>query len=76
MEISAKRPTCVPGLIVKHLKRGTTYTVIFTATLQTKDLAYDDAILVVYRGEDGKIWARPEREFFDGRFEILKNVDE
>jgi hypothetical protein len=26
---------------------------------------------VVYRGDDGGLWARPEAEFKDGRFEQL-----
>jgi hypothetical protein len=29
----------------------------------------EGARLVVYRGEDGKLWAREEAEFGDGRFE-------
>jgi hypothetical protein len=33
--------------------------------------AVDGALLVLYRGEDGKMWARQEHEFHDGRFEPL-----
>ncbi|WP_394657635.1 hypothetical protein [uncultured Novosphingobium sp.] len=28
--------------------------------------------LVIYRGEDGKLWARLADEFHDGRFEALR----
>lgn len=31
----------------------------------------EGARLVVYRGEDGQLWAREEREFGDGRFEAV-----
>jgi hypothetical protein len=61
---------------VRHRKRGTTYTVIANATLQTSAPIADDTALVIYQGEDGKFWARPAAEFFDGRFEHIAPPDE
>jgi hypothetical protein len=57
----------------RHIKRGTLYTEIGRAELQiaTLDLV-DGSFLVIYRGEDGKLWARQEDEFEDGRFEEVK----
>lgn len=54
---------------VRHVKRGTVYTVLGKALLQTGVPITDDAELVVYQGEDGQLWARPALEFEDGRFE-------
>ena len=54
---------------VRHQKRGTTYKVIGTAELQMDADLVDGAFLTIYRGEDGKWWARQEDEFEDGRFE-------
>src|SRR5579875_2303715 len=54
----------------RHKKRGTTYTEIGRASLQTATGSVSEpATLVIYRGEDGKLWAREEGEFEDGRFE-------
>lgn len=56
----------------RHVKRGTDYTVVAgEATLQTSLPMTDGADLIVYRGDDGKVWARPVTEFADGRFERL-----
>ena len=56
----------------RHKKRGTTYTVIARASLQDAGgLAREGCELVVYRGEDGAVWARPAAEFLDGRFERI-----
>lgn len=59
---------------VRHKKRGTTYTVIGTAELQMATDLVDGAHLTIYRGEDGKWWARQEHEFEDGRFEDMQDV--
>jgi hypothetical protein len=59
---------------VRHKKRGTTYEVIGTAELQMATDLVDGAFLTIYRGEDGKWWARQEDEFEDGRFEEVQNV--
>jgi hypothetical protein len=60
------------GMRYRHVKRGTVYEVIGEAELQmaTVDLV-DGSALVIYRGQDGKIWAREEGEFHDGRFATL-----
>lgn len=54
----------------KHVKRGTFYDVIGHAELQNGNVKglREGADLVVYRGEDGKLWARDAGEFADGRF--------
>lgn len=59
------------GMTVRHRKRGTMYTVVANATLQTSVPIADDTAIVIYQGEDGKFWARPAAEFFDGRFEQI-----
>jgi hypothetical protein len=57
----------------RHKKRGTTYEEIGRAKLQASDTGGmgDHHPMVVYRGEDGQLWVRPEDEFEDGRFERL-----
>lgn len=67
---------------VRHKKRSTTYTVLGEAEVQIsvdhKGLGTDRRLLkegdtlVVYKGEDGKLWARFPNEFHDGRFEEVK----
>lgn len=52
----------------QHLKRGTEYEVLGLAELQMACDVVDGSALVVYRGDDGRIWAREEGEFLDGRF--------
>ncbi|MFC6627319.1 hypothetical protein [Sphingomonas yabuuchiae] len=52
----------------RHVKRGTVYQVIGTAELQAGQPQLEHAELVIYRGEDGKLWARNSGEFHDGRF--------
>jgi hypothetical protein len=54
---------------VRHKKRGTTYVVVGTAELQMATDLVDGAFLIIYKGDDGKLWARQEDEFEDGRFE-------
>jgi len=56
--------------MVRHKKRGTTYYVVNSATMQTAEPVKDGDALMVYRcREDGRLWARPFGEFHDGRFE-------
>lgn len=62
------------GEVFRHRARGTCYTVIGRANLQTDRPIADDEALVIYRGKDGALWARPVREFRDGRFEPASNV--
>ncbi|PZP49816.1 MAG: hypothetical protein DI595_12730 [Agrobacterium fabrum] len=54
----------------RHKKRGSTYTVMARGRLQV-DGDLDNEKVVVYLGEDGQTWVRPEYEFNDGRFEPL-----
>ena len=57
----------------RHKKRGSTYTVVGTGELQSKLPVEEGTKLVVYQCEtDGRIWIRPESEFYDGRFEQLE----
>jgi hypothetical protein len=56
----------------RHVKRGTVYEVIGRGELQMSlDALVDGSSMVVYRGDDGRIWVREESEFEDGRFEKL-----
>ena len=57
----------------RHKKRGTTYEVLFEATLQMmnnqRHCDLDDARCIVYKSlEDGRYWVRLKTEFMDGRF--------
>lgn len=54
----------------RHKKRRTIYDVIACGRLQV-DGDLDNEKVVIYRGEDGQTWVRPEYEFNDGRFEPL-----
>lgn len=51
--------------------KGGIYTVIGFAKLQTNLPIDDMTSLVIYRAEDGTLWARPRTEFLDGRFKRL-----
>ncbi len=68
----------VAGLIerrFRHKKRGTVYSLIGEAELQaSSDLLCDGSEMVIYRGEDGKVWARQIDEFHDGRFEEIEGL--
>lgn len=55
--------------IYRHRRRGTLYTVVGRAILQTDRPLSDEQELVVYTGGDGRLWARPIRELYDGRFQ-------
>lgn len=57
------------GVRIRHRKRGTQYTIIGPARLQTEQPIRDDEIVIVYQGNDGQLWARPLAELTDGRFE-------
>ncbi|MGV1768750.1 hypothetical protein ACQZ6B_01110 [Agrobacterium vitis] len=54
----------------RHKKRGTEYSVIARGRLQV-DGDLDNEKVVIYRGDDGQTWVRPEYEFNDGRFEQI-----
>lgn len=57
----------------RHKARGTLYTKVCTAELQTADAASlnDGDLMEVYQGADGRFWVRFTEEFYDGRFEPL-----
>lgn len=57
----------------RHKARGTEYDLIGTAELQDArgDGVPEGALLAIYRGDDGKLWARRHSEFGDGRFERI-----
>lgn len=55
----------------RHRARGTHYTVIGEAFLASWKPAAEGERLVVYRGDDGALWARQHSEFHDGRFEQI-----
>lgn len=53
----------------RHKLRGSSYQLIGAATIQTAGKLADMDAVVIYRNEDGTLWARSPSEFFDGRFE-------
>lgn len=55
--------------MVRHKKRGTTYTEFARGELQSAQPVPEGTILVEYRDEHGIVWFRPVAEFEDGRFE-------
>lgn len=55
----------------RHLKRGSTYTVVDDGELQTSRPLVEGDIIRAYRSEDGRLWLRPADEFLDGRFEEI-----
>jgi hypothetical protein len=56
----------------RHRRRGSYYRKLGVAEVQCSQPIKEGDPLVVYAGEDGKLWARPQAEFEDGRFEELK----
>jgi hypothetical protein len=64
----------------RHLKRGTEYEYVGAATGQCYDggqanitLEIEGQEFIVYRSvADGSLWVRPREEFWDGRFEEVK----
>lgn len=55
----------------RHKARGSVYQEIGIAELQSATRIQEGAWLIIYRAKDGRLWARPTREFRDGRFEVL-----
>jgi hypothetical protein len=56
----------------RHKKRGTLYTAVGIVHLQSTGGPVEEGTpLMIYMGMDGKLWARPKDEFFDGRFEAV-----
>ena len=77
LEHIAAQQQVEPVPVYRHKKRGTLYTVLGEAELQTVRIRpVDGSILTIYRGADGKLWARSKEEFHDGRFEPLPAAPE
>lgn len=56
----------------RHKTRGTEYTLIGNGKAQCSPSGLlDDENIVLYRGDDGSLWARRYAEFWDGRFEEI-----
>ena len=64
----------------RHVKRGGEYMLLGIGKVQCdwwqitsagNRYPVDMHEVVIYRGEDGKLWVRPREEFEDGRFEAL-----
>lgn len=68
-EENAQRPLIAD--VYRHKARGALYEVLGDAELQASAGAEIEEgwKLTIYRGADGKLWARPADEFHDGRFE-------
>lgn len=49
---------------VRHRRSGRTYWELHRGVLHA-----DGTVMVVYRGEDGRVWIRPAEQFDDGRYE-------
>lgn len=57
----------------RHKTRGTTYTLLGHGKAQCSPSGLlDDENVVIYRGDDGSLWARRYAEFWDGRFEEIE----
>jgi hypothetical protein len=61
-----------PRKLWRHKKRGTTYEEIGRGELQMASDVVDGSEMVIYRGEDGRLWVREVSEFEDGRFEKVQ----
>lgn len=53
-----------PGQVVRHRKSGRMYTELHRGALHA-----DGTPMVIYRGQDGRVWVRPAKQFDDGRYE-------
>ena len=58
----------------RHKKRDTVYELLGTAIVQTDVPLNDNDEVVIYLGAEGiTLWARRKAEFYDGRFEQIKD---
>lgn len=58
--------------VYRHKVRGTTYTMVGEAKVQTSGVLRDFDEVVVYKSQkDGSLWVRGRDEFHDGRFELV-----
>jgi hypothetical protein len=56
--------------LYRHKKTGGIYEKLLPmGHIQSSDPLYDMDAVAIYRGQDGKLWARKASEFQDGRFE-------
>lgn len=71
--LAASSPSPVQGgRQFRHKARGTRYTMLGNGKVQCSESGLlDDENVVIYRGEDGSLWARRYAEFWDGRFEEI-----
>lgn len=56
----------------RHKVRGSAYERLGGAEVQTSHPIQEGEVVTVYRDRDGKLWARPINEFYDGRFEKIE----
>lgn len=62
-----------PGRRYRHLKRGSTYTVLGDGTAQVAgEPIVDGDIVRIYVDKDGEFHVRKSSEFLDGRFEEIE----
>ena len=57
----------------RHRKRGSVYTQVGVASVQSTVPIGEPDDLLIYRGEDGRLWARPLREFLE-RFDPVEGT--
>lgn len=55
----------------QHVKRGTTYRILYDATLQAEGTLDNERVVVYQCEKDDRVWVRPYSEFMDGRFRVL-----
>ena len=57
------------GKFFKHLKSGGLYKVLSTEAHLEKEGLNGDLYVVYSNLDDGLVWVREQKQFFDGRFE-------
>lgn len=74
--VATAQPAAAPER-VRHIKRGSTYTVIGQGYVQTGRGLHDYDDVVIYKSEeDGSLWVRPVDEFNDPeRFQKIGGTD-
>lgn len=63
---------------MRHIKRGDTYDIVGSATVQvsTEPLVDYDEVIVYKSKTNGRLWVRRKSECYDGRFEhVIHNND-
>lgn len=55
--------------IYRHVKTGGLYLLLGDCLIES-----DKTMAIIYKSlEDGQVWVRPTKDFFDGRFELVGN---